>query len=152
MVIADQPADRTLVLTRICDAPRDLVFSAWTEPERAARWWGPKGFTTVSCVMDVRTGGAYRRQMRSPDGTLYTKRGIYREIRPPEWLVFTWAWEDDQGNPGHETLITVHFELDGSRTRLTLHQAVFETTPVRDSHRSGWTSSLQRFTEYLALP
>jgi len=150
MVIVDQPADRTLILTRDFDAPRDVVFSAWTEPERAARWWGPKGFTMLSCAMDVRTGGAYRMQMQSPDGTLYTKRGIYRAILPPEWLVFTWAWEDDQGVPGHETLVTIHFEADGSRTRLTLHQTVFKTMLERDSHRAGWTSSLDRLGEYLA--
>ncbi len=66
MVIVDQPADRTLVLTRLFNAPREAVFTAWTEPERAARWWGPKGFVTQSCQLDVRVGGAWRVQMRSP--------------------------------------------------------------------------------------
>ncbi len=109
MVIVDQPADRTLVLTRLFDAPRDVVFSAWTEPERAAKWWGPKGFIILSCAMDVRRGGVYRIQMQSPNGTFHTKRGIYQDILPPEWLVFTWAWEDEQGvsrsrNPGDDPL------------------------------------------------
>lgn len=150
MVIADQSAERTLLLTRVFDAPRAAVFSAWLEPKRAARWWGPAGFTTLSCEMDVRSGGAWHIQMRSPEGTLHAKRGVYREIAPPERLVFTWAWEDDQGAPGHETLVTIHFTAEGDRTRLTLHQAVFETTASRDAHRDGWISCWQRFSEYLA--
>ncbi len=84
-------------------------------------------------------------------GTLYTKRGVYREIVPPEWLVFTYAWEDGRGAPGHETLVTIHLERDGDGTRLTLHQAVFETTAERDSHRDGWSGCFARFADYLAM-
>jgi uncharacterized protein YndB with AHSA1/START domain len=147
---APDVAERTLVVTRILDAPRKLVFKAWTDADRAARWWGPQGFTTLSCKMDVRPGGAFRVSMRAPEGTVHTKRGTYREVVEPERLVFTYAWEDDDGNPGHQTLLTVSFAELGTKTRLTLHQAVFESATSRDAHQAGWTSCLERFAEYLA--
>jgi uncharacterized protein YndB with AHSA1/START domain len=144
-------AERELVVTRVLAAPRRLVFKAWTEPEHAARWWGPRGFTTLSCEMDVRPGGAWRRCMRSPEGSVHVKRGVYREVVEPERLVFTYADEDAGGRPGHETLVTVSFaEAGAGRTRLTLRQAAFETVAARDAHRGGWTSCLERFADHLA--
>jgi uncharacterized protein YndB with AHSA1/START domain len=143
-------AERELVVERVFDAPRRLVFRLWTQPEHAARWWGPQGFTTLLCQMDVRPGGVWRRRMRSPEGTVHVKRGVYREIVEPERLVFTYADEDADGQVGHETLVTVSFEEDGGRTKLTLRQAVFETTEARDAHQRGWTSCLERFADYLA--
>jgi uncharacterized protein YndB with AHSA1/START domain len=141
---------KTLVLTRTFNAPRPLVFKAWTEAERAAVWWGPQGFTIVSCQMDVRPGGAWRIRMRSPEGTLHTKRGFYTEIVPPERLAFTWAWEDADSRSGPETLVTVWFESEGSATKLTLHQAEFESTTACDLHRSGWSSCFDSLAGYLA--
>jgi uncharacterized protein YndB with AHSA1/START domain len=99
--------------------------------------------------MDARPGGSFRSSMRSPSGSLHTKRGVYREVTASERLVFTFAWEDDGGNPMHEMLITVTFEDVDSRTRLTLHQAFFETETLRDEHVAGWTSCLERFAEYM---
>ena len=145
-----QTAERELVITRVLDAPRSLVFKLWSRPEHLARWWGPQGFTTISCEMDVRPGGAWFRCMRSPEGTLYTKRGIYREIVPPKRLVFTYVNEDADGRLGPETLVTVTFEEHGAKTRLTLHQSGFESVSERDAHAGGWTSCLERFAEYLA--
>ena len=140
---------RHLVVTRLVDAPRSLVFKAWTEQEHVARWWGPQGFTTTFCDMDIRPGGTFRFCMRSPTGTDHWKRGVYREIVPPERIVFTFAWEDAAGNPGHELLTTVTFAEHGTKTRLTLHQAVFETVEGCDDHRRGWTSCLERFAAYM---
>ena len=142
-------AERELVITRVIDAPHLLVFKAWTQPEQIARWWGPKGFTTISCKMDVRQDGAYRICMRSPEGVDHWKQGVYREIVPPERLVFTFAWEDADGNPGHELLTTVTFAEQGTKTKLTLRQTVFETVERRDDHQGGWTSCLERFAEYM---
>lgn len=144
------PEDRELVLTRVFAAPRRLVFKLWTEPEHAVRWWGPRGFTTLACEMNVRPGGAWRRCMRSPEGALHVKRGVYREIVPPERLVFTYADEDAAGNPGHETLVTVTFAEQDGKTRLTLHQVLFETVAARDSHGEGWTGCLERLADHLA--
>ena len=142
--------ERELVITRIFDAPRHLVFQAWTEPDRATRWWGPQGFVTTYCNMDVRPGGAFRVCMRSPAGAEHWKQGVYREVVEPERLVFTFAWEDAEGKPGHQTLVTVTFAEHGNKTELTLHQAVFESVSRRDEHRRGWASTLKRFAEYLA--
>jgi uncharacterized protein YndB with AHSA1/START domain len=142
--------ERELVITRIFDAPRHLVFQAWTEPDRVARWWGPQGFVTIYCDMDIRPGGAFRVCMRSPEGAEHWKQGVYREVVEPERLVFTFAWEDAEGKPGHQTLVTVTFAERGDKTELTLRQGVFETVAARDDHQRGWTSTLQRFAEYLA--
>ena len=147
---AGRAADRELVVTRVLDAPRALVFEAWTDPARLVRWWGPKGFTTPACEMDVRPGGGFRMSMRSPEGTDHRLRGRYREIVPPERLVFTFAWEDERGKPGHETVVTVTFADEDGRTRLTLHQAVFETAEARDSHHEGWSECLDRLGAYAA--
>jgi len=147
---AKKEGDVELTVTRVFDAPRETVFRAWTDPEQAALWWGPQGFTTISCEMDVRPGGAYRACMRSPEGTRHCRRGVYREVVTPERLVFTFAWEDAHGDPGHEMVVTVTFADIGGKTTLTLHQAVFETVAARDDHRRGWISTIERFAEYLA--
>lgn len=144
--------DRTLVIKRVLDAPRELVFAAWADPAQAAQWWGPKGFTTISSEMDVRVGGAWRRRMRSPEGSEHVSRGIYREIVPPERLVFTFCWEQG-GAPGHgpETVVTLIFaDLGDGRTEFTLRQEGFATIVGRDDHHRGWSSTLDRLADYLA--
>jgi len=148
--VASDTAQRELTITRVFDAPREVVFSAWTEAKQAAQWWGPQGFASISCDMDVRPGGAYRARMRSPEGKMHSRRGVYREVVAPERLVFTFAWEDTDGNLGHQTLVTVTFANRGGKTELTLHQALFETVEARDAHRRGWSSTLEHFAEYLA--
>ena len=141
--------DRTLVIRRVLDAPRDMVFAAWIDQDQATRWWGPKGFTAISYTIDARVGGAWRRVMRSPDGIEHTACGIYREIVAPERLIFTYTWERNPNQTGHETLVTLTLaDLDG-KTQLTLRQEVFETVTARDDHRAGWSGCLDRFAEYL---
>ena len=148
---AAESAERVLVLTRLFDAPRSLVFKAWTEPEHLARWWGPRGFTSTIIANDVRPGGAYRFHMRGPEGDDHWLQGVYREVVAPEQLVMAGAWTDADGKPvSPETLLTVTFEEHQGKTKLTLHQAVFESVTARDEHRGGWTSSLERLAEYLA--
>lgn len=142
-------ADRELVVSRLIDAPRALVFRTWTQPEHVARWWGPQGFTTIHCDMDIRVGGKYRCGMRSPQGTEHWKVGVYREIVEPERVVFTFAWEDASGDTGHELLTTVTFEERGTKTLLTLRQGTFESMEGRDDHVRGWTSCLERFAGYI---
>jgi uncharacterized protein YndB with AHSA1/START domain len=148
---AAESRERELLITRVFDAPRDLVFKAWAEPERMACWAGPRGFTMTQCQMDSRPGGDFRMTMRSPEGTDLRVRGVYHEIVPGERLVYTWAWVDADGKPGHETLITVTFADEGEKkTRLTLHQAVFESVTARDAHHGGWDSAFDCLAEYLA--
>ena len=147
---ATPPAERVLELTRIFAAPRDLVFKVWIEPAHLVRWWGPRGFTMPSHALEARPGGAYRFCMRSPEGTEHRSQGVFREIVEPERLVLTGAWVEAEGKPGHETLLTVSFADHGGKTKLTLHQAVFESVTARDAHRGGWTSALDCLAEYLA--
>lgn len=149
--VATAPSDRVLVITRTFDAPRPLVFKAWTEPEHMSRWFGPKDFNVVSCAMDVRTGGNFRIHSRSPGGSNHYLQGVYREIVPPERLVSTYCWSDSEWKPSRpETILTLTFEEEQNRTKLTLHQAVFESVTACDMHRHGWTESFDDFARYLA--
>ncbi len=145
-----EPAERVLVIERVFDASCSLVFRAWTEPEHLARWWGPRGFTVLSYKADVRPGGAFRFGIRSPEGSEHWAHGIYREVVPPERLVFTTTWEEPDGKPKHETLVTLTFAEQDGKTRLTLHQALFESATSRDLHSEGWGSTLDLLAEYVA--
>jgi uncharacterized protein YndB with AHSA1/START domain len=147
---AKASADRELTITRVFDAPRSLVFKVWTEPEHLVRWWGPRDWTTPSLKADIRPGGAYRICILSRKGEESWMRGVYREIVAPERLVFTFAWEDAAGKPGHETLVTVTFAEQNGKTKLTFHQAIFETVSSRDAHHEGWSECLDRLAAYLA--
>ena len=148
-------AEAEVHLTRIFDAPRELVFKAWTDPKHVAQWWGPKGFTNPVCELDVRPGGAILIHMRGPDGVVYPTKGVFHEIALPERLVFTTsAFEDEDGNPQLEVLNTVTFvELSG-KTKLTLKAVVVKSTPeVAASlagREEGWSQSLGRLAEELA--
>jgi uncharacterized protein YndB with AHSA1/START domain len=149
--LVSEPADRVLVITRIFDAPRSLVFKAWTEPEHMVNWFGPRGFTSKVLKNDLRPGGAYRIHMRGPDGDDHWSQGVFREIVPPERLVMVGSWADADGNPTRpETTLTLLFEDVGGKTRLTLHNAVFESVTARDLHEGGWSTSLDCLAEYLA--
>jgi uncharacterized protein YndB with AHSA1/START domain/DNA-binding transcriptional ArsR family regulator len=143
------PVGRELSLTRVFDAPRELVFKAWTEPAMVARWWGPHGFTNPVCEMDVRPGGALVIHMRGPDGVVYPGRGVFREVVPPQRLVFMLtAIENEAGQAQLETLNTITFEEMANKTKLTLQVVVITATPAADGPLSGmeagWTQSLER--------
>jgi len=148
--LVTEPADRVLTITRIFDAPRSLVFKAWTDSDHIARWWGPRGFKSDVIKNDLRPGGSYRIHMLGPDGDHWSQ-GVYREVVPPERLVMVGSWADAQGNPTRpETTLTLLFEDLGGKTKLTLHNAVFESVTARDLHNGGWTSALDCLAEYLA--
>jgi uncharacterized protein YndB with AHSA1/START domain len=142
--------ERTLVLSRVFDAPRALVFKVWTQPEHLARWWGPEGYTLISYKADVRPGGSYRFGTRSPENTEHWAHGTYREVTRSERLVFTFAWEHPDGSPKNETTVTLTFAEQDGKTKLTLKQALFESVTARDLHRGGWSSSLDLLEAYLA--
>jgi uncharacterized protein YndB with AHSA1/START domain len=147
------PTERVLVITRVLDAPQALVYAAWTEPEHLLRWWGPHGFTVDAAEVDRRVGGAWRVRMRSPEGRVHASSGVYRELVPPERLVFTFAWEgDEDGEPGHETLVTLSFAEEGGRTRMTFRQAVFTSVESRDAHEGGWSEAFERLALHLTEP
>ncbi|MHB8384748.1 MAG: SRPBCC family protein [Candidatus Binataceae bacterium] len=152
--IAAESSAPLLVLTRIFDVPRDLVFRAWTDPKQVAQWWGPSGFTNPVCELDVRPGGALRVHMRAPDGTVYPMSGVYQEINPPERLVFSSSALDEEGRPLFEILNTVTFSEQGAGTALRLEARVVKATAQApqylDGMDEGWRQSLVRFAEHLA--
>jgi uncharacterized protein YndB with AHSA1/START domain len=139
-----QAVERELVITRVFDAPRELVFKAWTDPERAMRWWGPVEYPATQMRMDVRPGGTWRHCLTSrADGRELWQHGVFREVVRPERLVFTFRWEEE-GERGMENLITVTFADEGGRTRLTFRQVPFHSANERDGHGYGWHSSFDR--------
>jgi uncharacterized protein YndB with AHSA1/START domain len=135
-----------MILTRVLDAPRELVWKAWTEREHLVRWWGPKGFTLPGCEMDFRPGGKYRFVMRGPDGGDFPFHGVYREIVRPERIVFTCIIEKE-AIP--ELVATVTFAEQGGKTRLTVRQTVPPGEAGRGQNQ-GWSESLDRLAEHLS--
>jgi uncharacterized protein YndB with AHSA1/START domain len=107
-----------LVFDRVYDAPRELVFRAWTEVEHLAKWWGPNGFTTTTHEIDVRPGGVWRYIMHGPDGTDYPNRIAYREVVAPERLVYFHSGDDDLDDTHFD--VTVTFEEQDGKTKLTM--------------------------------
>jgi uncharacterized protein YndB with AHSA1/START domain len=148
------PADRELVFTRVFDAPREIVFKAWTDPERLKRWWGPNGFTNPVCELDPRPGGAIRIHMRGPDGTVYPNRGVFHEIVEPERLVFSIGADDQQGNIIIEVVNTVTFTEQGGKTTLTLQSRIIKATaeaaPYLAGMESGWSQALDHLAAEIA--
>ncbi len=144
------PSDREIVVTRIYDAPIDLVFKVYTDPKLIPQWWGPKRFVTSVDKMDVRPGGVWRFLQSDPDGNQYAFNGVYREIVPPTRLADTFEFE---GMPGHIILETAEFEDLGGKTKLVA-TASFQTPEDRDGDLKsgmleGWTETLDRFEELL---
>jgi len=147
-------ADHELVIMRTFDAPQEVVFRAWTDPKVMAQWWGPKGFTTPLCELDVRQNGAIHIHMKGPDGTIYPMMGAYKEIIRPELLVFSGIPLDDKESPLFETLNRVMFIKQRNETRLTLRVRVVmktpEAAPYIEGMLQGWAESLDRLASHLA--
>ncbi len=148
MVSPKPSTEITLNLKRTFKAPREKVFRAWTDPEELKKWWGPEGYSTPSAEVDLRVGGKYRfGMMKLPDGEIFYLSGTYREVRPPERLVYTWLWE---GNPERgETLVIVEFRDLGTTTEVILTHERFPDEKVRDDHNKGWNGCLDRLAKVL---
>jgi uncharacterized protein YndB with AHSA1/START domain len=144
------PSDREILLTRVFDAPRELVFEAHSKPEHIRKWWGPRRFELTVCEMDFRPGGTWRFVQRDNDGGEYGFHGEYREIVRPERLVYTFEYE---GAPGHVSVETITFdEQEGGRT-LATNLVAFATSEARDAMiasgmESGAAESMDRLGEY----
>lgn len=137
-----------LKLTRVFDAPRRLLFKVWTDPTHLAAWWGPQGFTNPRCEWDARADGLIRIDMRAFDGRVYPMSGKFREVVPPEKIVFLSAALDEAGNPMFEVLNTVTFTENAGKTTLTLTACVVTATAHAPQYlkgmEMGWTQSLER--------
>ena len=150
MTAAASPLDCELLITRTFDAPRELVFEAWTDPCHARNWWGPRDYPATHLELDVRPGGVWRGCLQSIDsGKELWQGGVFREVKKPERLVFTFAWEEG-GERGLETLVTVTFAEQDGKTLMTFRHSPFQSAGERDGHQGGWTSTFDRLDEYLA--
>ncbi len=142
---------KEITFTRILNAPRELVFKAWTDETHMAQWWGPKGFTNPVCTMDVRPDGSLYIAMTAPNGMAYPTKGTFHEISEPGRLVFTTtAFDDEHGTPGIEMLNTVTFEEQDGKTKLTLRVTPVKVLPAFaeavTGMNKGWNESLDRLT------
>lgn len=136
--------DRVLVITRIFDAPRELVWKAWADPELAVQWAGPKDHPAISVEGDFRVGGKYRTVLKSVEtGELLGHGGVYRDIVEHKLLAFTFAWDRDNGE--QDMLVTLTFEdAREGKTKFTLRQERFSSVAERDGHNGGWNSAFDR--------
>ncbi len=145
------PPQGSLVLTRLIDAPRALVFAAWTEAEHVARWWGPKGFTNPVCEIDARVGGKILIHMKGPGGLVHVTRGVFEEFVRPERIAFVNNAEDESGNRLIDGFTIVTFAEEGGKTRLTLDTRVVgiaaESPAMLGGMEAGWGQSIDRLAE-----
>ena len=146
-------ADREIVISRVFDAPRDVVWDAWTDPKQVVQWWGPRGFTTTIHEMDVRPGGTWRHTMHGPDGANYPNKSVFLEVVKPERIVFSHGG-GKEGGPGANFHSTWTFEVEGDQTKVTIRM-VFDSTQARDlvikefGAIEGGKQTLRRLGEYL---
>lgn len=145
-------SDRELVFTRVFDAPRDLVWKAWTDAEHVAQWWGPTGFTITTHEMDVRPGGVWRFIMHGPDGTDYPNKIVYTEVVTPERLAYDHSGDGDDDDARFQ--VTVMFVHRGGKTELTMRM-LFASAAERDKTVEdfgaieGANQTLDRLAEHL---
>jgi uncharacterized protein YndB with AHSA1/START domain len=164
---ASASSECEFAITGVLDAPRELVFQAWTKPDRLASWWGPKGFTMLSCTLDLRPGGVFHYRMRSPDGRDMWGKWVFREVVAPERLVFVVAFSDERGGVSRhplapdwppEVLSTLTLTEHEGRTTLNMRGVPFNATESErkafeaghESMRKGWTGTLDQLATYLA--
>lgn len=150
MHIAAKFGEGAVKIARVLDAPRGLVWRAWTDPAYMAQWFGPRGFT-ATCELDVRVGGNLRIIMHGPDGNDYPMNGVFTEVVPPERLVFSNIAVDTDGNHLLEGETTVILEAQGAKTRLTLRAYAKGLVPIAPQMlagmEAGWSQSFDKLEE-----
>jgi len=151
-----KPDDATLILKRTLNATPERAFHAWTTAEHIQQWMRPEpGMEIPLASMDLRVGGKFRIQMKKPDGEFFTAVGVFREVKPPERLVYTWDWEKDGSGAefgeaeGKPSLITVEFLKRGERTELVLTHSRFASVESRDNHAHGWSRGVESFAKFV---
>ena len=153
-ITTEQTATNTkqFTITRVFDAPRETVWQMWTDPDEAAVWWHPRGVVTPrdSVEIDARPGGRYRYTMIAPDGSEYPTTGVYREITPPERLVFSWASPGDPDDLA--PVITIDLAMHGDahdQTLMTFHVLGIDAAPGDENVYDGWDSAFDLLVERL---
>jgi uncharacterized protein YndB with AHSA1/START domain len=141
----------SVTLVRYFDAPRELVFKAWTDPKHMTAWWGPHGFTSRGCELDPKAGGIFKICMDAPKFPDHWTKGVFKEVVKPRKLVFTvGAFIGDDDTPKLETLNTITFEEEKGRTKLTVQAVVMKSDPslqfALDGMEMGWSQSLEKLS------
>jgi uncharacterized protein YndB with AHSA1/START domain len=142
-----------IVLTRVLNAPRDLVWTVWTDPKHAQNWWGPHGFTTPVYESDLRPGGALVVHMQAPNGQIFPSTGTFEEVVTGERIVFFGAIEIEPGTVAFHARTFVTFEDEGTKTKVTVRQEYEIFTPAGKAAtggaKMGWNQQFERLAEYL---
>jgi uncharacterized protein YndB with AHSA1/START domain len=159
---------KEFVISRVLNAPRDLVWKCFTDPARMKEWWGPKGVKILKSEMDLRVGGTYHYGMQTPDGKVMWGRQVYREITPPERLVFISSFSDEAGGLGRHPMapswpiemmsIFTFEDVGGGKTKFTVHWSPYNATEEErktfaaghDSMTKGWSGTMEQLEAYLA--
>ena len=151
-----EPTTHKLVVVRDFEAPRELVWRAWTDPSQTKQWLGFEHMAVESIVADLQVGGRFRIQMKkADDGEYYTAVGTYLEVKTLERLVYTWDWEKDGAGTefgeveGNDTQVTVELHPNGKFTRLILTHEKFLSAQRRDNHEKGWNDWLERMAKFV---
>jgi uncharacterized protein YndB with AHSA1/START domain len=144
-----QLSEHELVITRTFDAPAELVFSMWSDPEHFKNWMGPETFDCPVVEMDFRVGGSYRAMIRSDAHSDNWFGGVYKEIEPYTRLVFTFVWDSGGPSDGVETIITILFRETDGKTEQIFHQAGILDVERRDSQLGGWSSAFNKLQAYI---
>ena len=140
-----------LIIDRVFDAPRELVWKAWTDPEMMKIWSAPRGFTIPRSDGELRINGQWHATMFKPDGEQLNLGGKFLVIKEPERLVFTHVWMDENGNPtSPESIVTVTLTQRGSKTEMNFRQTGFDSVGSRDGHSEGWTECFDKLDEMLS--
>jgi uncharacterized protein YndB with AHSA1/START domain len=163
----DQATSKDFVISRVFDAPRELLWKCFTDPERMKHWWGPKGVKVVKSKMDFRVGGTYHYGMQTPDGKIMWGRQVYREIAPPDRIVLINSFSDEAGGLGRHPLapnwplqmlsIFTFEDAPGGKTKFTVRWSPHEATPEEQAtfdagHASmtgGWSGTFDQLETYL---
>jgi len=141
-------SDLDLVIQRQFNAPRELVFKAWTEPERLMQWWVAPGVEAPAFDIDLRVDGSWRAAVVMSDGEQHWAYGRYVELDEPERIAFTFNWEAPADLK--DSLITIDLTEQGDQTVMTFRHATFRTVEERNDHNEGWTICLNQLAAYLA--
>lgn len=161
MITNQSTIPNAVEITRIFDAPRELVWRAWTDPQHLMRWWGPAHFTAPACTIDLRVGGKYHFCMQAPDGQRFWSTGVYQELAAPVRMVFTDSFADEVGNvvPGSyygmgddiplEMRVTVTFEDVGGKTKMTVRHEGLPVGEMSEMTVQGWNESFDKLAESL---
>ena len=164
---AEQVGEFEFVISRVFDAPRDLVWKAWTEPERLLKWWGPRDFEILSTKVDLRVGGIFHYCLKSPEGMKMWGKFVYREIEAPERLVFIVSFSDEKGGVTRhpmspdwplQIMSTVILSEVAGKTKVAVKWVPYSVTELErktfeegaSSMQQGWTGTLDNLTDYLA--